>query len=362
MTAPSSASVVFSCSPVTEMPALRETWQHFDLSGSHSFFLTWDWMGTLLRLLPESIAPCVVLAKRNAAVVGLALLTTRTKYRLGAVPLRQLWFNVIGDSAFDCLTLENNGFVGPGCTDPTLLQSLVLAFRGGHFDAVEMIIPGLEQQITSNGLICGQKRSRSYRVALLNALEAPNLAAILSRNARQHLKRSMRDCSQLGALHIESSGDVETSLRHFAALKSFHDESWHSRGKCSAFDSPFFERFHRELIASGTSNGSVEILRVLAGECVLGYLYNFHRNGVVYSYQSGFNPALAHLRPGYVCHALAIEHYANRGASIYDFLAGHNQLKQTFATDTYEMSWYRLRRPTAYFRAEAAIRSVFGIS
>ena len=60
------------------------------------------------------------------------------------------------------------------------------------------------------------------------------------------------------------------------------------------------------------------------------------------------------MRPGYVCHALAIEAAAT-GADTYDFLAGTNRLKQSFANENYLMSWTTLTLPTVPLRAAAAL-------
>ena len=84
-------------------------------------------------------------------------------------------------------------------------------------------------------------------------------------------------------------------------------------------------------------------MRVSAGDRVIGYLYNFLHNGIVSSYQSGFDDADRRLRPGYVCHALAIGHYAAAGMSEYDFLAGANALKRSYGSETYDFYWSRIR-------------------
>jgi hypothetical protein len=39
-------------------------------------------------------------------------------------------------------------------------------------------------------------------------------------------------------------------------------------------------------------------------------------------------------------------------------MAGHNQLKQSFANETYEMAWHRWRKPLMRYRAEAVMRKI----
>ena len=117
-----------------------------------------------------------------------------------------------------------------------------------------------------------------------------------------------------------------------------------------------FERFHQSVIADGIGNASVELLRIRAGETVLGYLYNFRQGGRVYAYQSGFDD-LDRRRPGYVCHALAIRRAAMRGDLVYDFMAGSNRLKRTFASREYGMGWHVVQQRLTRFRAENAMRA-----
>lgn len=59
-------------------------------------------------------------------------------------------------------------------------------------------------------------------------------------------------------------------------------------------------------------------------------------------------------RPGVVSHVLAIAHAT--GATVYDFLAGENQLKNSFATDRYELAWQIARQPRLKYRLESAAR------
>ena len=159
---------------------------------------------------------------------------------------------------------------------------------------------------------------------------------------------------------MPGSCDLSSALNYFAAMKKLHIRSWTRRGQSHAFTNLFFEEFHQKLITDHWSSGGIELLRISAGETVLGYLYNFRRHGTVYSYQSGFDDAAPGSRPGYVCHALAIAHYAKEGMEHYDFLAQSNRLKRSFGLQEYRLCWRRLRRPIWVFRAEAFLRNALG--
>jgi CelD/BcsL family acetyltransferase involved in cellulose biosynthesis len=78
----------------------------------------------------------------------------------------------------------------------------------------------------------------------------------------------------------------------------------------------------------------------------------------VYTYQSGFAYGDPGARPGAVAHALAIRDAYRSGAAAYDFLAGRNRLKESFATAGAPMFWEAVQQPRLAFRAERLARSV----
>ena len=138
-----------------------------------------------------------------------------------------------------------------------------------------------------------------------------------------------------------------------------HQAYWQSRGRPGAFANPEFLSFHRRLIGDGFPSGSVQFLRCEAGNHVVGYLYNFVKDGQVYSYQSGFDyDLLPRSKPGWLCHHLAIEHNLQRGMTGYDLLAGASQFKSSFGKAHENLVWAIVERagwkPTLVHRLRAA--------
>ncbi|GAA0570045.1 GNAT family N-acetyltransferase [Rhizomicrobium electricum] len=339
-----SGTTAFALEPVRDGPALERQWRALDRTGAHSFFASWTWASVLLRYAPGLH---VLKATRDGALAGLALCAKRR--------WRRAWFNASGDRALDGVMIEHNGFALPGGDDRALWDDLISWFADGELNADELIVPGMTDcRSLSNDLIVLDDSRTAYRTPL-GGLGGEGIAPILSRNARQQLRRSLRDFG--GELRVSVAPDAATALGYFERLKALHVRSWTRRGRTNAFDNPAFEPFHRTLIPTGIAEGSVDLLEISGGDRVLGYLYNFKRNGVVHSYQSGFSDDDPSLRPGYVCHALAIGLYAQAGMTTYDFLAGTNRLKKSFGVETYEMCWRRYRRPTLGFRLERRLRA-----
>jgi CelD/BcsL family acetyltransferase involved in cellulose biosynthesis len=337
-------TATFAVAPVGDVAALERQWRALDRSGAHSFFATWTWASALLQNAPGMQ---VLKATRAGALAGLALCQRRR---------RQIWFNASGARTLDGVMIEHNSFALPDREDPALWRDLTSWFASGGLAADELLVPGTAAgRDDPADLIVLDDGRDAYR-APLTGLGGEGVASLLSRNARQQLRRSLRDFG--GELRIAVASDAATALDYFAQMKRLHIRSWTRRGRPNAFDNPAFEPFHRAVIAAGVGEGSVDLMEITGSGRVLGYLYNFKRNGVVHSYQSGFADDDPALRPGYVCHALAIGHYARAGLKVYDFLAGTNRLKQSFGIETYRMCWRRYRRPTLGFRLERWLRQV----
>lgn len=342
------SDVAFRIEAIASRDALAASWRDVERRGEGAFFTSWTWIGTWLDTLPADIEPCLVRAARGSDTVALAVAVFRRARRHVIVRSRQLHFNSTGDPRYDAIAIEHNDFAGE--------RGLLPAFAAWFRDAAcadELVIPGASpgDVPATPGLLLSVRRVPAFACDKLDVVARGGIGAVLSRNARQHISRNIRDLSRFGALRVDEAATPGDALAYFEALKNLHIRSWTRRGKRHAFDSAYFETFHRALISSSAG----QLLRISAGSRVIGYLYNLRQGGVVYAYQSGFADELAKDRPGYASHALAIEHCAKQGAERYDFLAGDNRLKRSFAASQYDLCWSVFARPTPVLRFEAML-------
>lgn len=334
--------------PLADAGELEQLWRALDRTGTHSFFVSWPWIGALVRSGGTKFN--VVKARRAGEIVGLALLGMQQHWFRHLVPVRQLVLNASGKPEIDSVMIEHNGFAVPSGDGSEISAAFVHWFSGKEAGADELVLPGIRCRTAGlSDLLLEEHRRPGFRTPL-QTLGAEGLAGILSRNGRQQLRRSLRDYGE--RLALDRAENTGQALAYFEQLKLLHIKSWSRRGRLHAFQAPHFEQFHRMVISAGVDEGTVDILRVTANGRVLGFLYNFVRNGVVANYQSGFADEVPGERPGYVCHALAISHYASRGMQAYDFLAGSNRLKESFGVETYELCWQNYRRRTPVFLIE----------
>lgn len=351
MPAQPQSGVDFVIEKLPSLDELENLWRGLE---ARSFFADWDWIGAWLHTLPRDFDPQLIRAMRGERIVGLAIGMFRRSERHGIVHTHQLHFNATGDPAFDTITIEHNDFAGETGLLPVFLQWFS---QSGAAD--ELILPGVSPEDAPDipKLLRSVRNVPAFANDALAVIARDGMAATLSRNARQQLNRNLRDLSRFGALCVEEADDPATRLAWFEALKDLHIRSWSRRGKRHAFSEPYFETFHRALVSSP----AVQLLRIRAGRHVLGYLYNFRFGGAVYAYQSGFADEDGADRPGYVSHALAIEHAAKQGMARYDFLAGDNRLKRSFGPSHYTLSWASYGRPSFPLRLEAAARGLRGL-
>lgn len=344
-------------------PAAAQTvWSRMEADVAPSFFTSWTWAGSWLEALPPSIRPLLLTASLGLRVIGAAFVVARKQHRL-VRSVRQLYFNATGSAEVDRITIEHNGFMAQPETDALLWPAFLRWFATQQeFD--ELIVPGLrqtaiQQQLVPGSLLCHEIISPAYARSLPFAGGREALLTGFRSNARQQLRRNLRAAERLGPLLCERADSAETAAAWFEALKRFHVQWWTRRGTPNAFAPPFFETFHRLVIARGVSEGSVDVLRISAGGAPLGYLYNFRGGDSAIAYQSGFDDTWSDLRPGYISHLLAMEFTARRGISCYDFLAGDNQLKRTFANETYGISSLRFTRRSFGANFERVARFTF---
>ena len=348
---PELADVLFSVEPIGALDELEREWRRLERDASPSFFLSWNWIGTLLEMIPLRDRPRLLRGVSAGRTVALAILGDAVVRRHGVIRARRWVVNATGDPAFDCIHLEHNALLAA----PRIGWDGLLDAFDAATDVDELSFPGVAaapalHQVEDRGLLRMEAREPSFAVDL-SALSHSHgdLTAILSRNARSQLRRARR---RLDPVWIDPATSEAEALEFFGILKGLHVSWWQRRGVAHAFTHEFFERFHQRLIERVFADGSIQLLRICSGDRTIGVLYNFVLDQHVYAYQSGFVQPAAGERPGVVAHALAVERAWQQGARVYDFMAGENRLKVSFANRTDTLSWTVVQKPRLRFRAE----------
>jgi len=332
--------------PVDDLPGLARAWLDLEARADGSFFQSWAWTGCLVE---ERFAePWLLTARRGDRIVALALFNRAPRAGLGR---RALLLGESGVAAQDSIFIEHNGLLVDR-TEPTGLRAHCWAALSAAGEAglrrATWVLSGVPAAIRDE--LPGNRIERilARRPAPRRDLARDGDGAVLdglSPNTRQQLRRSLRGWEAIGPLRLEAADGADQAGPFLAGLVDLHQRYWTGRGKPGAFAEPFFERFHRALIRRAAPDQRLDLIRVSAGERVAGYLYNLVHRDWVAAYQSGFDfgEDSDKLRPGLVCHLLAIEHYRAAGMRLYDFLGGEARYKRSFANDEAELLWLTVR-------------------
>ena len=356
-------AVVFRLEALPPLSVLEREWRALEAIGHPSFFTSWQWIGTLLTALPLASRPQLLRGIAQGETVALALLGARaSRRRFGLVRSRGLHINETGDPRFDSLTIEHNGILAVPAYQSMIWDNLLAWFAGLGDEGDELCLSGSllrlpAEALSRYGLASGQSAVPSFSVDLA-CLEQTGgeVDPVLSANSRQQLRRAFRHFERFGPLSLEEAATVGEALTWFDEMKTLHCASWERRRRSHSFTGRFFEPFHRLLIERTFDEGGIQLLKACAGDRAIGYLYNFRLGNRIYAYQSGFDDADRRERPGVVTHALSIRHAFMSGAQVYDFMAGRNRVKESFATRCEPMLWQVVQQPRLAFRLEDLAR------
>ena len=344
---------VIAIEPVTDFAALAPVWRELERRADCSFFQSWAWTGCLAE---ERFAePWLLIARRGDRVVGLALLNRGPRAGL----TRPILLGESGKPDLDSIFTEHNGLLLDR-DEPDGLAARCWAALAEKFGAARWLISGTSEATCA--ALPGERiaRIRAYRPAPYLDL-SPDIDPLVgfSANTRQQLRRSLRAWEKIGPLMLEVAATEDQADQYLMALSELHQSYWTARGKPGAFAEPFFERFHHALLRRPSDRQAVDVISVSTDSRVVGYLLNFVHDGWVAAYQSGFDfgPDADRLRPGLVCHLMAIQHYARAGMRRYDFLGGEARYKRSLANAEIPLVWLDVRHKLPWQSRRQAVSS-----
>jgi CelD/BcsL family acetyltransferase involved in cellulose biosynthesis len=341
---------------------LRSEWMRLHAERDPAtFFLSAGWMDAWLQVYADGLDPRLALFELGNELVGMALICARD-VRRGPFVVRRVQLNTAGEGP-DSPMLEHNSLLCRPALREAFAGALIRSLDEESWDEFEFSGVG-ELEWSVLALHCRTPAALEWRdapyvdLARLRA-DGGSYLDSLSRNTRHQVRRSMTLYEQRGGLRLERADGKDQALRWFAELVDLHEALWSARGKPGAFASPRQREFHERIIAAGVASGAARIIRIRAGQDTIGVLYNLVDRGHVSYYQSGFRYETDNrLKPGLVCHALAIQDALDSGCREYDFLAAANdgaRYKVSLANANRRFGWATLRRDSLKLRAIDAL-------
>lgn len=360
-----SASYIVTCVPLQDERALEREWRELETRSHRSFFLSWTWIGTWLSTFrPE----CHVLrVELGGALIALGLIV-RSEFRQ---PFRfastRIHLHQKGNAICDQIWTEYNGLLCQREFQVSAINSAMQYLMEKFPDWDELVLGAVTRQTAeqlqkATGLArLDLWHTHTYGVDLKAiAAQSPDYIDTLSKNTRYQIRRSLRLYEEsTGAVTLSFAGTVEQALQFFDAAAPLHLERWGAGLKQSGFANQKFVDFHRELIHRGWAAGQIDLIRLQSGTRILGYLYNFRFQNVVYFYLSGLvSEGDGKLKPGLCGHALSINHYMRQGMVYYDFMGGDERYKSSLGQCKDELFQLSLQKDRVHFRVENFLRSI----
>lgn len=358
--------ISFAFRKLTDPQTLGVGWRDLEERADGSFFLSWDWIGCWLETVDTDVV--VLEGRSEGRIVALALLCPVRHVRFGCFGQNAVYLNQTGDLAADRIAIEYNGVLFDR-TVPTdaAQQALQALIEEDEFPWEQLFLRGLSSDFAS-AVSAGGARA-SVRLQSQSPTAGVDLAALRqagesylnqrSANTRAQIRRSIRCYEERGPLRLEVAEDIGQAHAFFHELGKLHQRYWNERGDPGAFSSSFAAAFHHRLIETALPMGHVEMVRLSAGEAVIGYLYNFVYRKTVFYYSSGF--AYEHdnrLKPGLVAHTMCIEHHLAGEMERYDFMAGAARYKSSLGDIGPDIFAYVLERPGVNLAIRNTLRRI----
>ncbi len=325
--------------------ALADRWRAaWRASACPSPFLSWSWIAAWLAA--TGARPALLRAARPGGGEALGLLCRAP----GTGRRRVFALNECGDPALDAPFIEHNGlagWTGDGQAIAGLARFLAEARRAGPLAGWDELRLGGVPRAWADGFAAAgltvawraEQPTFAVDLAALRA-EGAELAATLEATTRRQRRRALALYAQRGPLRLERIGPAPARRAVAARLQSLHQARWQAAGRPGAFASPVFAAHATALVDGGAASGEAELLQISAGEATIGVLLNLVAGDRVASYVSGFvRERDNRLKPGLVCHALAIERHAAEGRATYDLLAGEARYKRSLAVEAMPLVW-----------------------
>lgn len=360
-----------SSSVVDNPDEIAQEWCALQERTDCSYFQSWGWIGVWLKRIAADFKPQVIRVRFRGSLVGLGIFVHRDIRRRLLIISNAMFLN---EYPFDGrnMAMEYNGLLAdPGHRQAVyreVIRHLFVTDSGldevflGAVDVDAVTLQDLLDPACQQAQINQQLLEESFTWAVdLDSFGSGSNAYLdtLSKNRRAQIRRSFRLYEASGPLRLEQARDLVTALDFFSGLKKLHTLRWQQVGRQGVFANPIWEDFHRSLVESRFPEGEIQLLRVRNDNTVVGYLYNLVWRHHVYVLQTGFAPEREEgLMPGYVVHAMAIEHNRKQGMLRYDLMHGDELYKRIMCKQYHKLHWVSLQRRRLRFGVENMLLAI----
>lgn len=350
--------------PLPALDQLQSIWRDLESVSNCSFFLTWYWIGTWLRLIANRSDARLVTVTLQSRIVAMGVFTAKRAWRrAGPVHLR---LHETGDPVLDNLTIEYNGLLCAASLEQAALAATVRFLERSDRRWSTVDLPGIDaadlplQQLTADFGTMRLRRRPTHHVDLAMVRAGGDYLGTLGAQTRSAIRRTGRKITaRFGELSTTVADTPASKLAYLQALARLHEIHWRAKaGEAGAFGDARIMAFHQYLLTTCAAADSIHLMRLSAGDQVIGYVYNFVHRGIVYFYQAGidYEQCEGYGSPGLLLLSRAVELASASGHDRFEFMAGDADYKRRLGTGEGELVWLSLDRAGVASQLRSAAR------
>ena len=328
-----------------------------DQSGSDELTTSWLWISTWLDAYGHLVDHRFLAATDPATghPVAITLATSGRGQRRGPLPVRTAHLGTSGEGAVDRggiggVYVEYNRILALPQYRAAALQAFTDQLAGPRWrlwrrvDYVELngFAPEEFDGWDAPGFTVDTHACRTVDLDALRADGTPLAKAFGSQIGYKLRKNARWFTERYGPITTEWITTAERGQQAFTELIDLHQARWVAAGETGAFASDPLVAFHRAMIDQLLPLGRIVMVRVTAGEQLVGVSYSFDEHGALNHYQWGLmEPAPEHnsLSPGFVTALALLQEGLARGYREVNWLGGDSRWKRELSTTTRDLIW-----------------------
>lgn len=322
------------------MDALEQDWKRLHLEcDTAGLFNSWHWNRLWWQFYGNLGKLCIIVVRLDNVVQGIAPLYRCKTKALKLVTVETLRFmGTGGDTSPDDLGIlvckDHEDIVVSKICDEIFSHAQCRRLQLYAIVDPSALATALRQRAVERGWCTPLQRKQERLVDTLpDSIEA--FEKKLSRNARKQRKRRRQTLHKAGQVQYalcKNASDIDDA---FANLRRLHSIRQDSKGEQSgSFQTTQYCEFHLALMQQALANQELRILQLKLDGQTIGIEYAFLSKGVLYFFQTGFDPEYQHLSPGHILMMQSIDLAIEDGATRLDLLMGDYEYKRTYAKQT----------------------------
>ncbi|MEM7100814.1 MAG: GNAT family N-acetyltransferase [Pseudomonadota bacterium] len=337
--------------PLESWAKVRADWSRLHANcGRPTFFLSTLWVDAWISCFSKQVAAELLVWRTNDCILGVAILAN-ARVKRNLVTFQEINLNTSGERPYSPM-LEHNLLLCTPEHEAGFAQVIADALEQRTWD--ELKFSGLQVDCFNllsermGDAVEASRRSSPFVDLQEIASQEKEFLQSLSSNSRQKIRRSTRLYEEQGKLDFDIADDQTQAHAYFDEMVELHQSSWVAKGKPGAFAGPSIREFHKYIISNGVANRDYQLIRFSVDGQTIGVIYNLVFAKHISYYQSGFvYQADNRIKPGLVCHSLAIQDALDKGFEEYDFLATageESQYKRSLSNTERDLVWITAQR------------------